>query len=559
MPFVARAINRVRDVGFAPMLLLVIGIFFLGLGRQVFPVLLAWLCWRVGREALAALRRGSHQPAPQASASRASLPPPTTKAEYRRWLLRCTHVALPADDQPLEYYRRLYEEHAARPTSGVPSSAAGGPARAPAPPWERSLLTARLLWAAGPPLGLHHAYLWRDASFLLHMSTCGGFGLAWLLDGLFLPSLVRSANASVAGGAAATPASGSIFVDGSGRVCNREVGLSAARLAGMVLAGAYIGSVLGAALPPGFAPLGRSHPLLSPLWAAQACGAALGAWLAAADPTRRCSARAAAAAAAAGAVSAALHARHLLALIGPLLFTFSPPAYHLTASVLLPLTLRYCVAPAAAAAAACAATCRPAPPRVPRRRRPPSANASRVLLLCASTAGVWLATAHAASMGRLPLLVGLRDAARQAAAGHPLRAWAELRRAAQVSAGTYRPAGQDRLGGAGSDPAAAVAAARVLLGLPVEGEISMAEIKAGHRQAALSTHPDKLPPSATDDDRAEAAARFTEVQQAFELLSAEIARQSVADKGGAGRGGGAPGGAPTPPRAPKSPRAWDEL
>jgi hypothetical protein len=566
MAFVARAINKARDVGFAPMLLLVIGIFFLGMGRQVFLVLLAWLCWRAGREALAALRRGSHQPAPQASARRASQSPPTTKAEYRRWLLRCTHIGLPADDQPLEFYRSLYEEreeHAARapPAAGV--ARAGDAARAPAPPWERSLGTARLLWAAGPPLGLHHAYLWNDASFLLHLCTGGGFGLAWLYDGFILPSLVHTANASVAAGsdtkeaappaAAHTSAAGSVFVDGAGRVCSRAVALPRSRVAAMVLAGSYLGSLFGAALPPGLAPLGRSHPLLDPSWAAHALGAALGAWLAAADHSRRCSARAAAVAAAAGAIVASLHARQFLRLIGPFLFTFSPPAYHLTASVLLPFTLRYCVVPAAAAAAACAATCRPAPPIVPRRRRPPRATALRALLVCGCAVGVWLATWHGARMGRLPLLVGMRDAARHAASGDAFGAWAELRRAAGVSGGTHRPAARV------SDPAAARAAARALLGLRAEGELTPAEVKAGHRAAALSTHPDKLPASATDEDRAEAAACFTEMQQAFELLRGEGERQGKAEA--ARRGRTAPAGAPAAPRAPAAQptRARDEL
>jgi len=537
MAFTARAVNKARAVGFAPTLLLVIFVFYLGFGQQVFIVLVVFMAWQAALAGLAACSTWL-EAAPQAHRG---LPPPRTRLEYRAWLLRCTHVALPAEDQPLEFYQRLYEKHAGAAAPAVAVSPG------PAVPAARSLSTARLLWAVAPPLGLHHLYLWRDASFVLHVLTLGGFGVGWLVDGVLLASYVDAANASLGSardvGAAAMPPG--TFIDGTGQVRTAAPPQSTGRCLAMVASGAYFGCLFHAATP---AMAVGAHPLLDVRWFAQACGAALGAWLVASAPPLFCSARAALAAAALGALSALLHSRKFLLLVGPFIFTFSPHAYHILAGLLLPLSLRYGLAPAAAAAAACIATSCPAPPATPRRTRPAAANARRALLLVACAVAGWGVTGYGALRGRLPLLSGAASALRNLAAEGSLRdAWAELRRAAGASAG-FRFSGAE--GGAEEDREATLARACAALGLSAERP-SLAALKAAHRLAALATHPDKLPPDATDEDRADAAARFGEVQAAYDLLLSKLKTNGEAKNARQEGGGGAGGDAAT--RAPSSP------
>ena len=59
---------------------------------------------------------------------------------------------------------------------------------------QKSLLTAYLLWFPFGFLGLHRFYLHYNFMGFLYLFTLGYFGIGWLVDGFFLPSMVKERN-----------------------------------------------------------------------------------------------------------------------------------------------------------------------------------------------------------------------------------------------------------------------------------------------------------------------------------------------------------------------------
>lgn len=83
-------------------------------------------------------------------------------------------------------------------------SVRGGATPAPAPRRGLTLgriVVAYLLWLLLPLTGTHLLYLGRNRAALLQSISCGGFGLGWLCDALFIPSYAAELSRAEAAGA----------------------------------------------------------------------------------------------------------------------------------------------------------------------------------------------------------------------------------------------------------------------------------------------------------------------------------------------------------------------
>lgn len=203
MSFQARAINKAREIGFGPLVLLLVAV-LCGLKGPIFFGLLVLLCWNcVVRDAFHAVGstvRGLRQHGPSRSAPSA----PQTVSEYRAWLLRCTHAPLPPADSPLEVYEKLYREHGGRPTPDA--KAAPTPTdTADAPPVfvdGSGAVASKLL---PPPSSLRLAALVAAAwsatvlSALVPPAACG-LGFSWQLSPLGVALLDPRTAAQALGG-----------------------------------------------------------------------------------------------------------------------------------------------------------------------------------------------------------------------------------------------------------------------------------------------------------------------------------------------------------------------